>query len=116
MGNWTLWEEFKATSKSGVFWTLLVLTVLGIGFTIFLLYKGKDKIASFMISIPFGLMAAFIIVLITRQVFTGINQMWTNYAIIPGVSIFSFSTVVWFCKRFLITIIKKLFGFKITRS
>ena len=112
----TFWEEFVATTKSGVFWALLALAVLGVAFAIYLLYKGKDKIASFMISIPFGIMAAFIIVLVTTQVFAGVNDVWVDYAIIPGVSIFSFSTVVWFCKKFMITIIRKLFGFKVTKS
>lgn len=111
----TFWEEFVATSKSGVFWLLFVLCILGVALTIFLLYKGKDKIASFMISIPFGIMAAFIIVLVTSTIFADINDVWVNYAIIPGVSIFSFSTVVWFCKKFMITIIQRLFGFKITK-
>jgi len=104
----TFWEDFVSTSKSGVFWTALILSIAGVLFGIYLLYKSKDKIASALISIPFGIMAMFIIVLITKFLFAEVGEMWVDYAIVPGVSIISFSTVVWLCKKFLIDIIKRL--------
>ena len=111
----TIVEEFQAISKSGIFWTALVLSLLGVAFAIFLLYKGKDKIASLLISIPMGILAMLIINLLTMQLFIDVNPDWVDYAIRPGMSILSFSTIVWFCRKFLVTLVAKLFGFKITK-
>ena len=112
----TIWEEFVATSRSGVFWVCLILAVLGIAFSIYLAYRGKDKIASFLVSIPLGIMAMFVINVITHNLFMDVSTMWVDYAIMPSISIFSFSTVVWLCKKFLVKIIKKLFGFQVVNK
>ena len=114
----TFLEDFSEIAKKGVFWglsiTLVILAIAGIIFGIWLVYKNKDKIANTLISIPFGILVALIIVLLTKLVVgDAVADLWVDYAIIPGVSIFSFSTVFWLCKRFAIVIVRGLFKFKV---
>jgi len=111
----TIIEEFQAISKSGIFWTAIILSVLGLAFAIYLLYKGKDKLAALLISIPIGILAMLVINLLTMQLFVDIDPNWVDYAIRPGMSILSYSTIAWVCRKFLVTLVAKLFGFKITK-
>lgn len=112
----TFWEDFTQTSKSGVFWALLGLCILGIAFCIFLIYKGKDKIADLIITIPFSLMFAFGINLLARFLLMDINAIWRDYAVVPGAAIVSFTTSFWLFRRFLLKIAKSLYGWIIGSS
>jgi len=110
-------NDFFVIFTSWLFWVALGLSLLGLAFVIYLLYKGKDKIAYWIISIPLTICATIVLgFLVLPLIISEATPLIQQIGLTAVVSAIGYPTLLWFCKNVVIKIAAKMFGFNITKG
>lgn len=110
-------EEISNVAREWWFWLLLILLVLGVLFFGYLIYRAKDKIAEFLLSVPLGVLATIVLnlILIPYILPEGMH-IFGKIAVIASVSSIGYPTFIFFLKNVVVKAAKKMIQFQIIRS
>jgi len=103
--------------QNWVFWLCLGLSVLGLALILYLLYKEKNKIAYWLLSIPFTILATIVLnLLVLPLVLPEVSTFIQQISLSALVSAIGYPALLFFFQRVLIKVAAKLLGFNITKG